>query len=603
MILLLSLVACKPGADTAVDTLAFCPGATAQLWAPSSGDELLQFPDDSLTVADDTSPTGLRLDLRTDETPWLLELPELLRSVGRGLQRRSGFGRLGGVLLRFSGDIGAVPDPSALRLVDVSVSPPEDVPYTATLSGDGRQLILQPLRPMRPGARHAAVLSRDHAAADGDCVAPAPALQAVLSGTSDLDARIVERYEALPELLGMDAEDISSATVFTTHDDLTLVREIADAAQERTGTWTVSPVCEAWTHGRKCTGRFLSQDHRGEEDIVLAEPSSALELDVDLYLPPAGEPAPLLIYGHGINGRRGHVSGAADRLTPELGVALVAVDALEHGSHPEADPNTMDAMAFLGMSLSPPQLDGLALAQNFVQSNLDRLQLLALLQQQPDLDGDGLDDIDPEQVGYIGVSLGGMMGTGVLALSDDVDAGVLAVAGGHLTTFAIENEFVIGLQGVFEELVGGPDAWARALLVAQAAIDPADPAVYAAHIFDERLGAVEDGPDVLVPVSVFDTIVPVTAGEFLARALGAPHVEPIVSPIEGVEAGAAPLSSGFFQLDRVTSGDGAVASDHANTPWSAEGTLMATRFFAGWLDDGAAEIVDPYDALGTPPLE
>jgi hypothetical protein len=611
MLALLVLSGCKPEPESAV---LFCASETAQLWDPADDTEAFQFPDDALTVDDPTSPTGIRVGLDINQTPWLVAMPDFVRPIANGIHRRTGFGRIGGVYLRFTDSIGALPDPASLRLVDLSVEPPEDVPYEASLFDGGRQLIVQPLRPLQAAARHAVVLTTDHVSASGGCIAPSPVLQDVLSGEAVGEGlgRVAERYAGLPDQLGIEPTDISSATVFTTHGDAAALRGITDGLRDREMVWASPPECTDWVHGRWCTGQFTAQDHRGVEDVVTAEAAGEWDLDVDIYLPAGMDgPVPVVFFGHGINSTRGEATGAARRLLPALGVAVVAVDAMEHGTHPAADPDAMDALALLGITLVPFQIDGLVLAQNFVQTSLDRLQLVSLLQQQPDVDGDGEADLDMDALGYLGISLGGLMGPGVLALGDDFSAAVLPVSGAHLGTFALENEYVAGAQELLIDLIGDEAAWQRALLVGQANLDPADPAVYAAHVLSDRLGEVQAGPDVLVQVSVFDGIVPVPTGHYLARALGVPHVPPIYAPVDALPqyAGTAPLAgnqdggtAGFFQLDRVSVDGVVAASDHWSTPWSDEGTLMTSHFFSTWIESGRAEIVDPYAELGTPPL-
>lgn len=612
MFALLVLSGCKTEPEAG---LTFCASETAQLWDPSDDTEAFQFPDDALTVDDPSSPTGLRVGIEVKQTPWLAAMPDFVRPIANGIHRRTGFGRIGGVYLRFSDSIGELPEPSSLRLVDLSVEPPEDVPYQASLFDGGRQLIVQPLRPLQAAARHAVVLTRDHEAASGDCVSPSPVLQGMLSGDAVEEGleRVAERYTALPEQLGIDPADVSAATVFTTHGDASELRSITEGLRDREMVWSSPPECRDWVHGRWCTGRFTAQDHRGEEDIITAEVAGEWDLDVDIYLPAEADgPVPVLFFGHGLNSSRGEATGAAERLVPSLGVAVVAVDAMEHGSHPAADPDAMDALALLGITLVPFQIDGLVLAQNFVQTSLDRLQLVSLLQQQPDVDGDGEADLDMDTLGYLGISLGGLMGPGVMALGDDFGAAVLPVSGAHLGTFALENQYVVGAQELLIDLIGDEAAWQRALLVGQANLDPADPAVYAAHVLSDRLGEAEVGPDVLVQVSVFDGIVPVPTGHYLARSLGVPHVPPVYAAVDALpqSESAAPLAgntngmtAGFFQLDRVSL-DGVVeASGHWSTPWSDEGALMTSHFFSTWIVNGQAEIVDPYDELGTPPLE
>ena len=42
---------------------------------------------------------------------------------------------------------------------------------------------------------------------------------------------------------------------------------------------------------------------------------------------------------------------------------------------------------------------------------------------------------------------------------------------------------------------------------------------------------------------------------------------------------------------------------HGNVPFSPEGDLLTRWFFETHLDLGLAEILDPYEALGTPQLD
>ena len=55
------------------EPLDFCTGAT-QARYDLTADELLAFPDDALTQADSSSPTGLRVDLSLAQAPWTAEL-------------------------------------------------------------------------------------------------------------------------------------------------------------------------------------------------------------------------------------------------------------------------------------------------------------------------------------------------------------------------------------------------------------------------------------------------------------------------------------------------------------------------------------------------
>jgi hypothetical protein len=210
-----------------------------------------------------------------------------------------------------------------------------------------------------------------------------------------------------------------------------------------------------------------------------------------------------------------------------------------------------------------------------------------------------------------------MMGVGLLALRDELQAGVLAVAGGSLLTFATDNEQVEPFKPVIHNLVGSELLFDRLLVVAQALIDAADPATFAPFVVKERRRAGADAPDLLVPLSIWDDTVPPAAGRALARALEAPLVEPVLVPVAtlptaatGVvdgnvqaSAGGAPASAGVFQFDRVTYGSGSPQlATHGSTPHSNEGAAQYLHFWRAWRDQGRAQIIDPYELIGTPPL-
>lgn len=605
-LLLLLLGACQRS-----EPVAFCDGATREQWDPADAADVSRFPDDALTVADPASPTGLRVAVDAD-SPLRASLPPMLASIAAGLEQRSGFGRMGAIHLRFTRSLGPLPEDSTdnpeLMLVDLARG--ERVPFSSRSYDAGLGLEVQPLRPLAPGTRHALVLTDAHVAADGGCVAPSPALRALLTDAWDGEPALAERYAGLADAVGLDPAAISAAVVFTTHDDTAAIAAIAQAARASAPGWDGPGSCEPWEGGRRCLRRFVAWDHRAPGGLLQDEPAGSWSLQAELWLPPPGEPpAPLALYGHGINSSRGEGRFLA-RMMLDDGLAVASVDALEHGEHPTNDDSDLDAAAFLGMTLAPPTLDASLLGQNFVQTTLDRMQLISALEQDPDVDGDGLADVDPERLAYMGVSLGGLLGPSLLALDDRVDAAVLPVAGAHLVTFATSNEILGGLEPAFIDLVGGEGAWLRTLALGQATMDPADPAVFAAHVLADPLDARPAPPHVLVPVSVFDQTVPPATGRALARSMALPHVPPVVEPVSLLTVSApAPLvanvdgtTAGFFQLDRVTEGEGVAPSTHANTPSSPEGRLMITTFLGTWMAGETPRIVDPYAELGTPPL-
>lgn len=596
----------------AAQPLDFCAGAT-QVRYDLTADELLAFPDDALTLADPSSPTGLRVDLSLEQAPWTAALSPAFLPVIEDAASRSGFARLGSVVMRFSAAVSLGPQTAAesledtrLMWLDLSVEPPQQVPYTTTLGESADQLILTPLSPLRAGALHAVLMTRSYPDAAGDCIAPAPAIAARIEGT---DSAVTDKVQAAIAAAAVEPADLSHVLVFTTHDDLEVMTAVADdiAAQEHD--WLEAPQCETSGALRACTGRFLASDYRSGDAITAATPQDTWTLPAYIWLPvDASPPYPVVVYGHGINGNASQGQRLAEDLTAQ-GMAVVAVDALHHGEHPTADPdNQLPALIFLGINLSSFAFDTQSLRGSFDQSTADRLQLLSLLGSNPDIDGDGINDLELEQVMYFGVSLGGLMGPQLMASHAPMQAGVLAVAGGNLPLFSTETAVMDDLSSVLEYLVGPPDVFDRLVPVMQMGVDAADPAVWGVHVVSERL---DDGlpADVLFPVAVIDDTVPPATAKSLARGLGVPHLAPVIDPVAGLDEVSGPLhanlldgaTGAYFQLDRISE-DGSVAhATHGNVPHSPEVSWMTTHFFTTHLA-GESEIIEPYAELGTPPL-
>jgi dienelactone hydrolase len=57
-----------------------------------------------------------------------------------------------------------------------------------------------------------------------------------------------------------------------------------------------------------------------------------------------------------------------------------------------------------------------------------------------DLDNDGTVDVDPTRVSYVGISLGGIMGSNFLAFAPNVRTGTVSVPGGVITRLALDSQ-------------------------------------------------------------------------------------------------------------------------------------------------------------------
>jgi dienelactone hydrolase len=398
-------------------------------------------------------------------------------------------------------------------------------------------------------------------------------------------------------------------TTFTVHDDLGAVVEAAQSVGAEQYEWSGGE-CTNNADQIRCELSFNPWDYREGRYVETAANVARWQVDVTVWLPAnVAGPIPFVVYGHGINDRR-QSGGSVARLLNPAGIAVIAADALAHGSHPTAAEDvSLAALDFLGIDLSSALVDPLRLRGNFEQTVLDRLQLVELIRQDPDITGDGAADLDIEHVGYWGISLGGMLGAPFAALSADTDAVVLSVAGGRLLTFATDTAQVAAFRPLIGNLVGSEELFLRLLPVAQTVVDAADPATYGATILSGELHA-GPGPSLLFPVATEDDTVPPATGRVLARAIGAPQLGHAFFDVETLDLVTGPLVSNisegqtaaYYQVDRVSSGDSATPATHSNAPLSAELGAQAREFFSTALFGEPPVIIDPLVEFDTPPL-
>ncbi|MCA9544117.1 MAG: hypothetical protein KC613_06990 [Myxococcales bacterium] len=595
------------------------PGcATTQRWAEGSP-EIELWPDPTLLVADDATATGWRLDPDPARTEWIAAAPRLVTDTLQDLSKLNGFARSGGVIFRFDGPVQGVPsgweattaEGAAAVLLDLSQDPPAQVPFELETGEEGATAILVPMVPLKPGVEYAAILGPAITGADGGCVAAAPDLTAALDHDDEgrLSAHWRQAIERGVAQMGWSNGSVVAATAFVTQDARAPIVAAAQAIAQAEYTWLEAPACELAGDLRRCEAAFLAWDYRDDRAIFTAEAQpEPWRIPVTLWLPPADVPGPypVLIYGHGIASRRGE-GGRAGRLLAPHGFAVLATDALRHGDHPTATAESDGAAAldFLGVDLANLRVDGLALRGHFNQTALEKLQLIELARQAPDLDGDGTPELDPTRVVYWGISLGGMYGAPTAALADGLGAAVLSVAGGRLMAFATETEQVAPLLPGIRNLAGGEGPLQRHLTVLQTLVDGGDPAVWGAHILADRVRG-EPFP-LLMPVVLEDQVVPPLTNRALGRAMGLPHMAPVARPVDGLQVVQGPLrdnlrglTAGYFQHDR--QGDPPETATHNGAPTGLQGALQVEAFWTGWLE-GAPVIIDPYAELGTPPLD
>ena len=635
------------GADAGPD----CAGPAAAVWQgycaasegtgflPNDGKLLQSFPDDWYTVADAGSKTGLRVHFADDNAPWMATTPGSFAGTYTDLSTLDGWGVNAGLILRFATPMMDLParvtdtENAPLAIWDLDAKPPVRVPFEVQTADDGTTLILWPLGSLAPKHLHGVVAGDKLVAQSGKaCVGPGKALWPLLAPAVDpcappspQVARLRPAYKRLLSAAGLKAEQVSAAVVFTTQSTVDESLAIAADIAKRDIVWKDKPKCVKLPKFRQCDGTFQLLDYtdgRVVQDIAKAHTSGPLDVRVWLPLATTATALPVyspVIFGHGLGSDRGQGDNLADFAAPE-GLATVAIDAVGHGDHPGIDPKVKgqkisSILAFFGVDITALSLDALALRDHWRASTYDKLQLIRLLQQHNDIDGDGVGDLDMAKLTYLGVSLGGIMGPELLAVSPDIHLAVLAVPGGRMSAIISDGSLFSSIATIMKNALDVTDSdVARFYPVMQALVDRGDAASYGPFVLRNRLpGAGQQGTNVLVQMVIADEYVPNAANRALIRAMDIPLMGEILQDVGIV--GVAPkapfkdniakgVTGAALQFDRVTKDKGKppVKAEHGNEPACAEALLQDLHFMHSWLDNGTAEIINPYEVMATPKL-
>ncbi|MFO0681392.1 MAG: hypothetical protein U0234_05040 [Sandaracinus sp.] len=585
-----------------------------------------------LLTDDPTTETGHRLVFDDATHPTIaMQLGGFRSTLTEDLQTVDGFGVNAEAIFRFARHfdetmLAARPldENEGLGFVVVSPGPPRFVPALVTTTDEGATLVLAPLHPLPEQAEVAAFVSRDLADAARGCFETSTEMSALLATPDARSQAAIDALVSVGAITG--ASDLIGLVAYPTQSTTPDSIAVAADVRSRSFTWSEAPTCVDETNWRHCEGRFVAGDYRGDDGVLhrargaAATPQRTYELPVSIWLPlDATGPVPMLVYGHGLGGGREQGEVLAGFAAPH-GIATVAIDAQAHGEHPTATPGAATltvVLQFFGIHLDMLQtraLEAARLRDNFRASTWDKLQLLSLLRSHPDVDGDGEPDLDTARFAYLGVSLGGIMGPELLALSGDLSAGVLVVPGGRVSAIISDSStfspLVLGVRprGTTEGDVR------RFFPILQTILDPGDAASYGGHILADRLPDAGGPQSTLLGVVLDDDTVPNVSNYTLARAFAdLPIVEQELRPVPGLTSVAGPLvgnfsdgagghvTGGLLQFDVIgVPGGGTEMATHSNVGDSDVGASAWLDFLDTHFAGTGARIRDPYAALGLP---
>jgi pimeloyl-ACP methyl ester carboxylesterase len=579
------------------------PASSVLLYGPVGESELTFYPSDRYTVADSSTPTGLRVHIDDATDPLASAYPVTTAE----LDELDGFSTIGGVILKFSAPLdpsGIVLRPDAdppvldpvrdagdytksdspLFLVDVDAASPNhgtalgivpiyyEQPKDVDYDTDEFTLIAQPATPLRPGTRYALMASTALHAYDGTTVGRTKDMTSALSSSKDgyaleLQAAVDEATTAV----GIAKSDVVAATVFTTASSQRGVIEMAKARRAapppaQGDPFTIETAYAAPNPRVRFRASYETPEFRKDKPdgkweldasgAPVVQKTVPLELFLAFSDATKSGPRPVVIFQHGLGGDKDGCWGTSERLAAidPNGAAVIAIDSPEHGSRGSANGLVQSVYGFFGIDPDTNDFDIGRARDNFRQMASDQLELVRFIETLGNLDllpldangqpaPDGKPDLDLSRIYYIGHSFGSVQGATVFALAPEITRATWNVGGAGLMMLLRDSQ----LFSIVVHSLTPPrtpfGAVARFMAVTQAIVDPGDPLNFGRNATLEPLDGVPgwSGRDVLLQEVKNDNTVPNSTSEALARAAGLGILNDLTDPL-GLESVSAPVS-------------------------------------------------------------
>ncbi|MEZ4225353.1 MAG: hypothetical protein R3B13_30660 [Polyangiaceae bacterium] len=533
------------------------------------------YPSNVFTRADDTSVTGLRLALADSALP---KPTTDVTVVADPVNTRDGFSPGGPILVHLPGVTGEglVPSTDIAASLAASASTVlldadtgERVAHFAEIDRsrpdeDTRTLILRPM--VRLADAHRYIVGIGRLPTSDGTLKPSAAFRALRDRTTSKEPSVSARrglYEDIFKRLGdagVQREDLTLAWDFTTssrEDTTAYLLHMRDEASALVGddgpSYTITKVDSTSQpddvafriEGTMRVPLYLKADKPGARLVLgsdgLPEPNAKTpEHDVPflLIIPKRAltEPVPLMIYGHGLNGSRTQIGGFT-RFMNEYGYAMFAVDLVGMS---ESDP------AFILNVLGSGKFHEIAgMFDRMHQGALNYLMLMKMMRGRFAKDPTYGKYLDPTRRYYHGISQGGIFGGVFMAVSPDVERGVLGVMGQPYSLLL--NRSTDFLPFFFFMTVAFPDARDQQLLLAlvQSLWDRVEPNGYTSYLQQDPLPGTGKH-SVLMRAAVGDHQVTTLGGQLMARAVGAKHLDTGVRPIWGLPSQSEPIMGSAY---------------------------------------------------------
>ncbi len=589
LILMLACAQSDAGRDPTTETGSDPATSTALLGPFLEGDcdpmvpELcgLPFPSNVYLVPDDASVTGARVAFGPTTLPvsddGLQSTPDLLNVA-------DGFSPAAGPIAFLAGasDAGFAPptDPAASLADDsptviIDADTGARVAHFAELDmshdDDGRRAImLRPVTLLEHGHRYIVAL-KGVVDAEGVAVTPSPVFLALRDGGDHDDLSVDARRSLYDDIFarldsaGVARSDLQLAWDFTVASrDTTAGRLLSmrDDALARVGTGTSYTFSAVETD--PYPGIILRVEGTVDVPLYLDEggPGGTLVLGDDglpayqgtypypfvLLVPEscAGQSCPVVQYGHGLFGSRysidqdGYYAAAST-----FGAVVLSMDWIGMSN---------EDIAVIAGAAAGGDVSGFASIPDRSQQGMVNLAVALRTLQGPMRDDEALQFdsvpvVDPDVRYYVGGSQGGIYGATYMAVTPDIERGVLVVPGMSYSLMLPRSVYWADYATPFVvDRFEDPRVVQLVLGYVQMLWDRAEPSGYATAISDDPLPGTP-AHRVLLVEGIGDHQVPNLSTELLARALGAAYLAPGNRELYALPAASSAVTSGNALLD------------------------------------------------------
>jgi len=247
---------------------------------------------------------------------------------------------------------------------------------------------------------------------------------------------------------------------------------------------------------------------------------------------------PIVVFGHGFMGTgESTISGGSRAWTQAYNVSFLATD--WYGW------STSDYDTVIDMLVDPAYFE--YQADRLQQAMVNKISMIRTIKgvcsDIPELYSGETKLVDTDEVYFMGYSLGGIYGPTLIALSPDIDRGVLWVGGSGFSSMVERSTNYNQFELIFNSVLGYPERNDRAVLisVAQQLWDSTDSEIYLPFIIDGYKDILEPN-NILTIHSVNDAQVPMLSSDRATRTAGIPVLSSSTRQPYGVDVVDGPIN-------------------------------------------------------------